>query len=59
MVIREDGSTQQCAFTFKLSAESKEKIADLVAYCQKNVELTDEEGNSLLFKDFDADVLRE
>ncbi|MBR4458428.1 MAG: ATP-grasp domain-containing protein [Clostridia bacterium] len=57
MTVKDDGSTQQCAFTFKLSADSRQGIIDLIHYCQANAEMTDEHGNNMLFSPFDASVL--
>ena len=58
-VIREDGTTQQSAFSFKLSASSIEEMVELIHYCQENAELTDENGRNLLFLPFDTgDLLR-
>ncbi len=57
MVIRENGTTLQCAFTFKLSARTKAEMASLIRYCQENAELLDEAGNSMLFAPFDTSVL--
>ena len=57
MMIQEDSSTQQCVFTFKLSSESVNGIAELVKYCQQHAELKNENGENMLFQDFDTSVL--
>lgn len=57
MTVHEDGTTQQGAFTFKLIAASVPELMELINYCQKNVEMTDETGNNMLFLPFDTSVL--
>ena len=53
-VIVEDGSTQQSAFSFKLSADTIERIGDLILYIQDNCILEDPNGRDLLFEPFDV-----
>ncbi len=57
MTVREDGTTQQCAYTFKLSATSKGEMADLIHYCQTNAEMLNEKGENMLFRQFDTDEM--
>ena len=59
MTIREDGTTQQCAFTFKLSAETMEELKELITYCQSCAAVEDETGRNLLFRPFDPGILPE
>lgn len=54
----EDGSTQQRAFSFKISAETIDGIADLIDYIQDNLVVEDEDGKNILFKPFDISRLR-
>lgn len=54
---REDGTTAQRAFSFKISAKSLQETATLIKHIQKNVQLTDKDGNSLLLEDFDTNRL--
>ena len=59
MIIKEDGTTQQGVFTFKLSSRSIKELIELIHYCQVNTEVTDEFGNSLLFRPFNTERLKE
>ena len=53
MTIVEDGSTQQRVFSFKISADSVDGIADLIRHIQAHTLVEDAFGNSLLFSPFD------
>ena len=55
--VKEDGSTAQRAFSFKLSTESLEKMAQTIQYIQDHMILEDEEGRNMLFKPFDTSRL--
>ena len=50
---KEDGTTAQKAFSFKLSANTLQETGALIKYIQKNVQLLDEKENSLLLSSFD------
>ena len=57
MIIKEDGTTMQGAFTFKLSSNTIPELVELIHYCQENAEVLDESGKNLLFFPFDTDDL--
>ena len=58
MTFVEDGSTQQRAYSFKLSAASIDELADLINYIQDNLIVEDENGNDLFLPRFNTDKLR-
>lgn len=58
MTFVEDGSTQQRAYSFKLSAASIDELADLLNYLQDNLIVEDENGKDLFLPRFDTSKLR-
>lgn len=57
MTIKEDGSTLQCAFTYKLCAASLDELAELIRYCRDNSVIVDQDGRSMMFEPFDTQRL--
>ena len=58
MTFIEDGSTQQRAYSFKLSADSIYEIENLINYIQENLVVEDISGNDLFLPPFDVKRLR-
>ena len=56
-VVKENGTTLQGAFSFKLTAETIPELIDLIHYCQAHAVMTDTNGNNMLLKPFDTSVL--
>ncbi len=54
----EDGSTQQRAYSFKISADSIDELAEIIDYIQSNLVVCDKNGKDMLFKPFDVKKLR-
>ncbi len=58
MVIKDDGTTAQRAFSFKISSETKEGIVALIDYIQDNLILEDDNGKNILFQPFDTSRIK-
>lgn len=58
MTFVEDGSTQQRAYSFKISADSIDGIEHLINYIQDNLVVEDVDGNNMFFPRFDTGKLR-
>lgn len=57
-VFVEDGTTQQKAFTCKLSGRNILEIIELIKFVQENIRVEDENHKSLLFDAFDVKRIR-
>lgn len=57
MQIKEDGTTQQGVFTFKLTAKSIPELINLIKYCQKHARIRNNEGKNMMFEPFDTNIL--
>ena len=57
-VFKEDGTTQQKAFTCKLSGDNIRDIIRLIRFVQENIRVEDENGNDLLFERFDVNQIQ-
>lgn len=58
MTVIEDGTTAQCAFTFKLIANTIGELIELIKYCQNHSFVEDNSGKNLLFRPFSVNSLR-
>lgn len=58
MTFVEDGSTQQRAYSFKLSAASIDELENLINYIQDNLVVEDIDGNDMFLPRFDTKKLR-
>lgn len=57
-VFVEDGTTQQKAFTCKLTGNSIQDIIRLIQFVQTHIRVEDENGNNLLFERFDVNRIQ-
>lgn len=55
--ILEDGSTGQCVLKMKITSDNTKELVELVKSIQSEVKVEDENGENMLFKPFDADLL--
>ena len=54
-IIKADGSTLQRVFRFKLSAETREDLADLIEYVQEHAQIVDKNNDDMILCRFDCD----
>lgn len=57
-VFAEDGTTQQKAFTCKLTGGSIGDIIRLIQFVQTHIRVEDEQGNNMLFDNFDVNRIK-
>ncbi|MCQ2454798.1 MAG: ATP-grasp domain-containing protein [Clostridia bacterium] len=55
--IKEDGSTGQKAFSFKITSNSLDQIKQTITQINRSVKFTDSQGNNMLFEPFDVNKI--
>ncbi len=53
-VVKNDGTTQQCVFRFRISAPSMDRFCELINYAQDHARIIDTDGNDMLLSRFDT-----
>lgn len=56
-IMPDKGTTQQKAFSIKIRANDLEELAGVIRLIQRNIRVTDVNGNNMLFRPFDTDRL--